>query len=130
ASESGAAIRANLRSTSYLDVLRNGSLAAITQSSDTTMIASVDSLVPEAQQALGTLAGLGQRGSARALDLLAGHLNDNRQYVRRWTVGVFRQMRPDVAIPKLEAAQASLTHDDTRTAVRLAIEALRVRAAR
>src|SRR5204863_319816 len=57
-------------------------------------------------------------------------LKDTSAQVRRGAVGVFRQMRPDVAIPKPEAAQASLTHDDTRTAVRLAIEALRVRAGR
>ncbi|HEY2825434.1 MAG TPA: DUF3458 domain-containing protein [Gemmatimonadales bacterium] len=125
-----AAIRANLRAPSYRDQVQNGALVAIAQTADTAMIASVDSLVGMNQQALGTLAGLGQRGSARALDVMASHLNDERQYVRRWTVGVFRQMRPDVALPKLEAMQASITHDDTRTAVRQAIEALRARAAR
>jgi HEAT repeat protein len=63
------------------------------------------------------LAALASRGSARALDLLVKHLDDERSYVRRWALEAFRfSLRRDIAQPKLQAVSTVLRFADTKQA--------------
>jgi len=75
----------------------------------------VDARTGEHRFAAHVLAALASRGNARALDLLVKHLNDERAYVRRWTLEAFRfTLRRDIAQPKLQAVGAGLKFADTR----------------
>src|SRR5439155_1714676 len=63
------------------------------------------------------LPALASRGSNRALNLLAGHLDDERPYVRRWTLDAFRfSLRRDLAQTTLQAVSGELKFADTRRA--------------
>jgi HEAT repeat protein len=82
------------------------------------MIDSVESRTGEDRFALHVLAALAGRGSARALDLLAKHLDDERPYVRRWALEAFRfSLARPMAQQKLEAVSAALKFPDTRQEV-------------
>jgi HEAT repeat protein len=71
------------------------------------------------------LAGLGRRGSTRALDLLASHLNDEKRYVRDWALNAFRNAVPAaLALPRLQAAQAAISDPATKARVAEAIQDL------
>lgn len=121
------AILTGLGTPSYRDEIQQGALGAIAQSGDTTLLGTVDSLVPTSQTAPFVLAALANKGSAHALDLLARHLNDDQAFVRRRVAGAFRAVRPDLALPKLEAVQGALTHEDTRRMIGQVIERLKGR---
>jgi aminopeptidase N len=116
-----------LKTPSYQDVIQQAALVAIVQSGDTTFLPSVDSLVGTSQVAPFVLAALANRGSGRALDLLAAHLDDEQASVRRQAARAFGQIRPDLAIPKLESIRDSLTHDDAKLAVDQVVERLKRR---
>jgi HEAT repeat protein len=69
------------------------------------------------------LAILGVQGHARALDLLIGHVDDDRPAVRRWAVVAIENALPrDVATARLAAVQNQLRHADAKTAVQQALE--------
>ena len=56
---------------------------------------------------------------------LVGHLNDDRGWVRGWTLDAIRNaLPPELAAAQLKAAAGSLTHADTRAAVAKALERL------
>ena len=118
------AIVTGLETPSYRDGIQQGALGAIAQSGDTTFLGTVDSLVPTARLAPYVLAALANKGSDHALDLLARHLNDDRAFVRRRVAGVFGSVRPDLALPKLEAVRDALTHEDTKRMIARMIERL------
>ena len=120
-------IVSGLGTPSYRDEIQQGALGAIARSGDTTFLVTVDSLVPTSQIAPFVLAALANKGSAHALDLLAQHLNDDRAFVRRRVAGVFGSMRPDLALPKLEAVRDALTHEDTKRMVEQVIERMKKR---
>ncbi|HKJ92416.1 MAG TPA: M1 family aminopeptidase, partial [Longimicrobiales bacterium] len=119
-----AVIREALAEPSYRDAVQQAGLAAIMATGDTTFLPAVDSLVGTAPVALYALGALANRGNAHALDLLVGHLNDASASTRRRAVSVLGQVRPQVALPALEAAQASLKYDDTNAMVKRLIERL------
>lgn len=121
------AIVTGLHTPSYQDEIQQGALGAIARSGDTTLLGVVDSLVPASQSAPFVLAALANKGSAHALDLLAQHLNDDRAFVRRRVAGAFGGVRPDLALPRLEAVRDSLTHEDARRMVARIIERLQHR---
>jgi aminopeptidase N len=120
-------IRTGLGTPSYLDQIQQAALVAIAQSGDTTFLGSVDSLLPTSQAAGYVLAALANRGSGSALELLSVRLRDDRAYIRDRAVAGFRNVRPDIALPKLRAIQGSLTREDTKADVTALIERLEKR---
>jgi len=63
-----------LRTWSYRDVIGTAALLTIASSGDTTLLAAVDSQVPNLPSAAFVLAAFGRRGNAHAYDLLAAQL--------------------------------------------------------
>jgi HEAT repeat protein len=107
-----------LRTPSYRDAIQNGAYRVIAQTGDTSLVDTVEARVGRDHFAVHVLAALAARGSSRALDLLVRHLDDDRSYVRNWTVEAFRYSLPrPIAQPKLQAVSASLKFADTREAV-------------
>jgi aminopeptidase N len=114
-----------LRDSSYQDVIQTAALRLIAFSNDTARIGTVDSLIGTTRNAAFVLAALGARGSSRALDLLAGHLDDARPAVRGWALQAFQFALPrPQALARLRAVVDHLTHPDTQRAARQAIERL------
>ena len=68
---------------SYQDVIGNAALLSIAAAGDNSMIDAVNAQVGKLSGAPLVLAAFGRRGSARAYDLLAGHLTDSRRSARR-----------------------------------------------
>jgi HEAT repeat protein len=87
---------------SYQDAIRNSAYQTIARSADTTFLDAVNARVAVDENAVYVLAGLGRRGSTRALDVLASHLNDEKRYVRDWALNAFRNAVPAaLALPRL-----------------------------
>jgi aminopeptidase N len=121
-------IAQGLATPSYRDAIADAALGAIVQTMDTALVAVVDSMVGLRAPPSYVLGALGNRGNARALDLLAGHLNDPRRYVRDWTVETFRfVVRDSIAVPRLQRARATLTYPDTQRAVDRAVKEMGTR---
>ncbi|HEY6059599.1 MAG TPA: M1 family aminopeptidase [Gemmatimonadales bacterium] len=107
-----------LATPSYRDAIANGALGAIIQANDTSFIPQVDSAVGNAIEPSFVLAILGSRGNARALDLLTGHLDDDRAAVRRLALIAIENALPDtLATARLQSVRDRLTHEETRRAV-------------
>ncbi len=120
-----AVITQALATPSYQNAIANGAFGAIVQTNDTSFIAAVDSAVGSAVEPCLVLAILGVRGSARALDLVVGHLDDDRPAVRRWALDAIENfLPPDVATTRLTEAQRGLRHADSKAAVAQALERL------
>ncbi len=124
-----AILAAALAEPSYQDAIQNAALGAIAQRDDTTFLPTLDSLVGPSHNAVYVLASLGGRGSAHALDLLAGRLDDPRRTVRGWALEAFRYAMPrPVALDRLQAVVDRLKYPDTRRAARDAIKELQTQA--
>ena len=105
--------------------IQTAALRLIAFSSDTARLGTVDSLIGVTQNAAFVLAALGVRGSARALDLLVGHLDDPRAGVRRWALQAFQFGMPrPLALARLKDAVDHLSRADAREAVNGAIKRL------
>ncbi|HEV8125646.1 MAG TPA: M1 family aminopeptidase [Gemmatimonadales bacterium] len=110
---------------SYQDAIRNSAYQTIARSADTTFLDAVNARVAVDENVVYVLAGLGRRGSTRALDLLASHLNDEKRYVRDWALNAFRNAVPAaLALPRLQAAQAAISDPATKARVAEAIQDL------
>jgi len=120
-------LRAALATPSYRDAIQDAALQAIAIRGDTAFLGAVDSLVGPSRNALYVLAALGARGSSRALDLLAAHLDEPRRTVRGWALDAFRAMPKAVALGRLLGAVGGLTHPDAKAAVQDAISELEKR---
>jgi aminopeptidase N len=121
-------IAQGLATTSYRDAIADAALGAVVQTMDTSLLATVDSMVGLRATPSYVLGALGNRGHARALDLLTAHLNDRRRYVRDWAVETFRFVVQDsIAVPRLQRARATLTYPDTQRAVDRAIKEMETR---
>ncbi len=72
-----------LATSSYQDAIGNAALRVIAQSNDTALVGLVNAQVGRLSEAVWVLAALGRGGDQRAYDLLASHLGDARQVVRR-----------------------------------------------
>jgi len=120
-----ALIAQGLQTPSYQDAVSDGALTAIVQANDTSFIAAVDSAISNAVNPSFVLTILGARGSARALDLVVGHLDDDRPSVRRWALIAIENALPrDVAITRLTAVKDQMRHADAKQAVQRALERL------
>jgi aminopeptidase N len=102
---------------SYQDVIATAALRAIAQSNDTSLIDQVEGTLGQVRVAAQVLGALANRGSARALDVLSHHLDDQRSYVRRWVLQAFwSTVRRDLAIARLRALETQLRYPDTQKA--------------
>jgi aminopeptidase N len=116
-------IAAALAEPSYQDVIQNAAFRAIAQTNDTSLIGTVDSLFAVGQFPALVLASLGARGSQHALDLLTGHLDDDRRAVRGWALRAFQFGMPrPLALAQLRGAVDRLSHAEARAAVSDAIK--------
>jgi HEAT repeat protein len=112
-----AAIMQGLALPSYQDAIATAALRVIAQSNDTTFIEQVEGMLGRFRVPAHVLGALASRGSARSLDLLTRHLDDERPYVRRWALEAFRfSVRPELGIARLRAVEATLKYPDTRKA--------------
>ena len=120
-----AVIAQALATPSYQNAIENGALGAIVQSNDTSFIAAVDSQVGSAVEPSYVLTILGARGNARALDLVLGHLDDDRPAARRWSLDALENiLPPEAATARLSAVRDRLRHADTKAAVGRVLERL------
>jgi HEAT repeat protein len=118
-------IRAGLATDSYRSAVRNAAFGALTQFTDAIPATELEPLLGREQFASYALAAMAARGAPGAMTALTAHLNDNRGWVRRWTLDALRNaLPPEQALAALKAAQDALTYPDTRTAVAGAIERL------
>jgi HEAT repeat protein len=85
-------------------------------------------LVTTSPVALYALGALANRGSSHAAQLLAAHLNDPSPSTRRRALAVLGQLRPQVALPVLEAAEPSLQYPDMKAMVERVVERVKKRA--
>ena len=110
-----AVIAQGLALPSYQDVIATAAQRAIAQSNDTSFIDQVEGTLGQVRIAANVLGALANRGSARALDVLSRHLDDERSYVRRWVLQAFRfTVRRDLAIERLRAVEATLRYPGTQ----------------
>ncbi len=120
-------LRQALSTPSYQDAIQNAALSAIARSNDTSMIGDVERVIGDQALPSRVLAAFAARGNQQALDLLATNLNDDRGWVRRWTVAALGSIEPTRRLALLESALPKMTHADTRAAVERAIMTLRSR---
>lgn len=126
-------IRTGLRTPSYRDAIRNAALGAAVLAGDSTLVSDVDATVADAEFASYVLAAMAVRptpASAPADARLMAHLDDERGWVRRWTLAAVKNgMPPAEALRRLEAATPRLRHADARQAAEKAIADLEKKSA-
>jgi len=114
-----------LETPSYQDVIQEATYRIIAQTGDTAAIPRVEARIATDRLAAHVLAALAARGSARALDVLAAHLNDDRAAARRWVVEAFQFTLPrQLGVPLLQATVGSLQYADTKKNVDAALQQL------
>jgi aminopeptidase N len=119
------AVAWGLAARSYQDVIQEAAYRIVAQTSDTGAIPQIESRLGSGRFPAHVLAALAARGSGRALDLLAAHLDDDRPAVRRWVVEAFRFTLPrELALPRLRPLVGKLKHADTRKDVEAALRRL------
>src|SRR5213595_1055687 len=119
------AIAWGLATPSYQDVIQEAAYRIIAQTGDTAAIPRVEARIATDRLAAHVLAALAARGSARALDVLAAHLNDDRAAARRWVVEAFQFTLPrQLGVPLLQATVGSLQYADTKKNVDAALQQL------
>lgn len=110
AAERQAILTRALATPSYQDVIGNAALGVIAESNDTALAGLVNAQVGRLSDAVWVLAALGRRGDQHAYDLLAAHLGDARQVVRRTAGQAFEYAVPkDVALAEVKAAEPGIT---------------------
>ena len=120
-------LRQALSTPSYQDAIQNAALGAIARSNDTSMIGDVERVVGDQALPSRVLVAFGARGNQHALDLLTMNLNDDRGWVRGWTLAALESIEPNRQLAVLESALPKVTRADIRAAVERAIMRLRSR---
>ncbi len=87
------------------------------------MIADVQRVIGDQELPAQVLGALARRGSQHAIDVLTANLNDERAWVRQWSLAGFASIPPMQRLAALRGAEPSLKFADTREAVRRAIAA-------
>ncbi len=117
-----------LATASYQDVIAHAAMQAAAQINDTAVVGTIAGMLDEDALPSQLLAVMGTRGSGRAYDSLAAHLNDPRAGVRNWVVEAFQLAAgrdKSNVVTRLTAAQAGLRYADTRDAVAKLLGGLR-----
>ena len=119
-----ALIRTGLATPSYQSSIRNAAFRALGQYPDAVPPAELEPLIGSERLAVYALAAMAARGSEAAGAALMRHLDDDRGWVRDWTLGAIRNGMPtEQALARLRDAAGGLRHQDTKAAVTKAIEA-------
>ena len=120
-----AIIRAGLATDAYRSAIRNAAFGALIQFPDAVPAGELEPLIGREQFASYALGAIAAKGDSGAMAALVRHLNDERGWVRGWTLDAIRNaLPPELAATQLKAAVGSLSHADTRAAVAKAIERL------
>jgi aminopeptidase N len=120
-----AVIRAGLATDAYRSEIRNAAFGAMIQFPGAVPVSEIDPLIGREQFAAYALAAIAARGDSGAMTLLLRHLNDDRGWVRGWTLDAIRNgMPPELALAQLKAAVPTLSHADTRAAAERELERL------
>jgi HEAT repeat protein len=120
-----ALIRTGLATPSYQSSIRNAAFRALGQYPDAVPPAELEPLIGSERLAVYALAAMAARGSEAAGAALMRHLDDDRGWVRDWTLGAIRNGMPtEQALARLRDAAGGLRHQDTKAAVTKAIEAM------
>jgi aminopeptidase N len=120
------AIAWGLATPSYQNVIQEAAYRIIAQTGDTGAIPRIEAQLGTDRLGAHVLAALASRGSTRALDVLAAHLNDDRSAVRHWVVEAFQFTLPrQLGVPRLQKVVDTLKYADTRKDVDTALEHLR-----
>jgi aminopeptidase N len=118
-------LRQGLKTPSYQNVIQDVALAAIQHRGDTSFVEDVAAHLGDQENPAYVLGSFASRGSARALDLLAQHLNDPRAAIRTRVLDAFKEtVRPEIALPRLQAERANVTSEQTRREMDALISAL------
>ncbi|HKW41442.1 MAG TPA: M1 family aminopeptidase [Gemmatimonadales bacterium] len=119
------AVAWGLATSSYQDVIVEAAYRIVAQTGDTGAIPQVEARLATGRFPAHVLAALAARGSARALDALTAHLDDDRRAVRRWVVEAFRFTLPrELARERLQPLVGTLKHADARKDVEAALRKL------
>jgi HEAT repeat protein len=120
-------LRKALATASYQDAIQNAALTAIARSNDTSMLADLERVVGDQALPSRVLAAFAARGNQRAVELLATNLNDDRGWVRAWTLAALGSIEAPRRLALLESALPKLTHAETRAAVERAVAGVRAK---
>jgi HEAT repeat protein len=120
-----AIIRAGLATDSYRSAIRNAAFGALIQFPAAVPASELEPLIGREQFASYALGAIAARGDSGAMTALMRHLNDERGWVRGWTLSAIRNaLPPELAATQLKAAAGSLRYADTRAAVAKEVERL------
>ncbi len=110
-------ILAGLRTPSYRDAVQNAALALAVRLGDSTLVPALDERIGDQPLPALALAAFAARGNGLALDALTRRLDDDRAWVRRWSLEAFRRgVGPVVGLPRLKSVVDRLNHADTKAA--------------
>jgi aminopeptidase N len=117
-----AAVLQALETRSYRDAIQNAAVGAVVQRPDTGLVTALArQLGAQPLPALG-LAALAARGDTTARTRLRAGLDDERAWVREWTLGAVEdRLESAAALSLLREAEGSLTRPDARRAIAEAI---------
>ncbi|HEX4628790.1 MAG TPA: hypothetical protein VH137_08375, partial [Gemmatimonadales bacterium] len=119
------AVAWGLATDSYQDVIQEAAYRIVAQTGDTGAIPQIEARLVTGRFPAHVLAALAARGSARALDVLTAHLDDDRAAVRRGVVEAFQFTLPrELALARLQPVVGKLKHADTRKDVEAALRRL------
>lgn len=120
-----ALIAQGIATPSYQNTVANATWGAMIQANDTNFLPQVDSAIGGTTEPSYVLAILGVRGNDHALDLLFGHVDDDRPAVRRWALMAIENILPhNVVTTRLTALKDQLRHADARAAVQHTLDRL------
>lgn len=121
-----ALIRSGLRTSSYQDAIQDAALAAAARYPDAVPPSELEASVGTLSNTVWVWAAMARGGNTAALQLLAGHLDDDRGWVRGWALNAISNgLPPEMASAQLRAAQATLKHADTKAAAATALEKIK-----
>ena len=122
APDARAAILDGLGTPSYRDAIQNAAITLAVQRPDPELVAALGRVIGSQSLPATALAALTSRGDTVARGLLRSALDDERPWVREWTLeAVEQQLDPGPALALLREAQPSLTRAEARSAVAQAI---------
>ncbi len=119
------AVVLGLETPSYRDVIQNAAIVAVLQHPDSGLISELERVAGRQPFPTVGLAVLAARGEKRAEDAIVKLLDDERSWVRTWTLDALSQeLDPNDALAQLRAALPKVRRADVRAAVSDAIRRL------
>ncbi|HEX5385866.1 MAG TPA: M1 family aminopeptidase [Gemmatimonadales bacterium] len=120
-----AAVLEGLRTPSYRDAIQTAAIVAAARSADPSLVRALADRAGDQQLVTAALAAMAAGGDSVALDQLASELDDDRPWVRRWALEVFRgEFGRTVGRARLQAVADGLKHADARTGAAAVVQGL------